>query len=64
MTDSSNAGASTEQHVTGSPETDPFPTDQPPTADTPATGSSNKGINEHRANLSEGEPEDAPEPPD
>ena len=57
MTDTPNAGASTEQHITGSPETDPFPTDQPPTADTPATGSSNKGINERRANRAEDEPD-------
>ncbi|MBL7258999.1 hypothetical protein JKJ07_32270 [Actinoplanes sp. LDG1-01] len=60
MTDTSNAGASTEQHVTGAPETDEFPTDAPPNADTPASGSSNKGINDTDANR---QPEEN-EPPD
>nr|WP_221373819.1 hypothetical protein [Actinoplanes polyasparticus] len=64
MTEPTNVGAGTEQHITGSPETDPFPTDKPPSADTPSDGSSNKGINEHRANLNEGETDEAPEPPD
>ncbi|MCY1144984.1 hypothetical protein OWR29_43895 [Actinoplanes sp. Pm04-4] len=64
MTETPNAGASTDQAVTGSGETDEFTTDRPPTADTPASGSSNKGINERRANLNEGEDENAPEPPD
>ncbi|GID28381.1 hypothetical protein [Paractinoplanes brasiliensis] len=62
MTQPSNAGASTEQHITGSPETEKFPTDNPPDSNTPAGGSSNKGINDNRANLNEGEP--LPEPPD
>ncbi|MBM2619857.1 hypothetical protein JIG36_30535 [Actinoplanes sp. LDG1-06] len=60
MTETPNAGASTDQHVTGSPETDEFPTDRPPSATTPASGSSNKGINERRANLDEGEPDEPP----
>jgi hypothetical protein len=39
------AGSSTEQHVTGAEETGTFITDQAPTADTPADGSTNVGIN-------------------
>jgi hypothetical protein len=39
------AGSSTEQHVTGAEETGTFITDQAPTADTPADGSTNAGIN-------------------
>jgi hypothetical protein len=39
------AGSSTDQHVTGADETATFPTDEAPTADTPAHGSSNAGIN-------------------
>jgi hypothetical protein len=42
--------ASTDQHITGSPETGDFITDQAPTATTPAHGSSNSGINETGAN--------------
>lgn len=64
MTQPSNAGSSTDQNVTGSPETGEFTTDQRPTADTPSSGSSNEGINQRRANRTEGEPEDAPEPTD
>jgi hypothetical protein len=64
MTHTPNAGSETDQHVTGTPETDPFPTDQPPSTDTPASGSSNKGINTQRANRNEGEDEALPEPPD
>lgn len=45
-----DAGASADQHITGGPEEGTFLTDQPPTADTPAAGSSNQGINERRAN--------------
>jgi hypothetical protein len=44
------AGASTDQHVTGAEESGDFIVDQPPTATTPAHGSSNKGINETGAN--------------
>jgi hypothetical protein len=45
-----DAGASTDQHVTGGPETGTFITDQEPTADTPADGSTNAGINATKAN--------------
>jgi hypothetical protein len=45
-----NAGSSTDQHVTGAPETGTFTTDKAPTADTPVHGSSNAGINVTRAN--------------
>jgi hypothetical protein len=45
-----NPGSSTDQHITGSPETGTFITDEPPTSDTPADGSSNAGINATRAN--------------
>ncbi len=44
------AGASTDQHVSGLPETGTFQTDEPPAADTPADGSSNAGINRLHAN--------------
>ena len=44
------AGASTDQHVTGKPETGESLVDQPPVSTTPATGSSNKGINTTKAN--------------
>ncbi|WP_250035433.1 hypothetical protein [Paractinoplanes maris] len=67
MSHSSKAGSETEQHITGSPETGEFITDAPPSAGTPASGSSNKGINDNRGNLGEGEPDesgDVPEPPD
>ena len=64
MESTQNAGASSDQHITGTPETDEFTTDAPPTGETEAHGSSNKGINEHRANRDEGEPDNAPEPPD
>lgn len=40
-----NAGGSTDQHITGSRETGTFLTDEPPTADTPADGSTNAGLN-------------------
>ena len=43
--------ASTDQHVTGSDETGEFITDRAPTADTPADGSSNAGINRTGGNL-------------
>jgi hypothetical protein len=45
-----NAGASTDQHITGEEESGDFIVDQPPTSTTPAHGSSNKGINDLRAN--------------
>lgn len=66
MEPSRNAGAETDQHITGSPETGEFTTDAPPTGGAEAHGSSNKGINEHRANRNEGEDrdDDLPEPPD
>ena len=64
MTQTPNAGSSSDQIVTGGPETDKFPTDNPPGSDTPASGSSNKGINDNRSNLNEGEDDLAPEPPD
>jgi hypothetical protein len=40
-----NAGSSTEEHITGAAETGKFTTDEAPTADTPAHGSSNAGFN-------------------
>jgi hypothetical protein len=46
-------GSSTEQHVTGAEETGTFLTDQAPTADTPAHGSTNAGINAVGANRQE-----------
>ncbi|GIE99583.1 hypothetical protein [Paractinoplanes rishiriensis] len=52
-----DAGASTDQHVTGGPETEVFPTDEPPVATTPSHGSSNAGINTTRANRVEPESE-------
>ncbi len=45
-----NAGSETDQHVTGSPETGTFITDEAPTADTPAHGSSNAVFNAARGN--------------
>jgi hypothetical protein len=45
-----NAGASTDQHVSGAAETGTFTTDQAPTGDTPADGSTNAGINANHAN--------------
>jgi hypothetical protein len=41
-----DAGSSTDQHVTGQPETGTFLTDQAPTATTPSHGSGNAGVNE------------------
>jgi hypothetical protein len=46
-------GGSTDQHITGSEETGTFLTDEAPTADTPAHGSSNAGINATGANRPE-----------
>jgi hypothetical protein len=45
-----NAGAGTDQHVSGAAETGTFTTDRAPTGNTPADGSTNAGINETRAN--------------
>ncbi|MFI5934618.1 hypothetical protein [Actinoplanes sp. NPDC051494] len=44
------AGSSTDQHVSGAAESGTFTTDEAPTADTPANGSSNAGINATGAN--------------
>ena len=51
-------GASTDQNVTVTEETGDFITDQPPTSATPATGSSNAGINASKANHPDFNPED------
>jgi hypothetical protein len=48
-------GSETEQHITGAEEDGSFITDEPPTDQTPAHGSSNIGINERRANRQEPE---------
>jgi hypothetical protein len=48
-----NTGASPAAHITGADETGAFLTDQPPAADTPATGSRNPGINTTSANIAE-----------
>ena len=56
------AGSSTDQHVTGTPETGEFLTDQAPTAGTPAHGSSNVGINDVGANRPDAMEPDAMEP--
>ena len=53
-----NAGAATDQHITGHDESGTFLTDQPPTSATPATGSSNAGINKLRGNQAEDQPGD------
>ena len=47
-----SAGPSTDQHVTGSPETGESIVDRPPTGSTPSHGSGNKGVNTTRANRS------------
>jgi hypothetical protein len=44
------AGGSTDQHVSGLEEEGTFLTDEPPASTTPASGSSNRGINELHAN--------------
>ncbi len=44
------AGSSTDQHVTGAEETGTFLTDQAPTGNTPAHGSSNEIFNEAGGN--------------
>ncbi|WP_433361872.1 hypothetical protein ACQPZX_29300 [Actinoplanes sp. CA-142083] len=48
-------GASTDQHITGREEEETFLTDEPPTSKTPASGSSNAGINKLHANQEEPE---------
>jgi hypothetical protein len=48
-------GSQAEQHITGHEEDGSFITDEPPTDQTPAHGSSNIGINERRANRQEPE---------
>lgn len=48
-----DAGSSTDQHVTGDPETGEFNTDKAPSSRTPSHGSSNAGINDNGANHSE-----------
>lgn len=50
MTTNRDAGPSTDQHITGRDEEGDFPTDEEPTGNTPAHGSSNKVINETRGN--------------
>jgi hypothetical protein len=45
-----NAGSLADQHITGAAETGSFTTDEAPTADTPAHGSSNVGVNATGAN--------------
>ncbi len=45
-----DAGSSTDQHITGAPETGEFLTDQAPTPTTPAHGSGNAGVNALDAN--------------
>jgi hypothetical protein len=45
-----NAGSLADQHITGAAETGTFITDETPTADTPAHGSSNIGVNATGAN--------------
>jgi hypothetical protein len=49
-TKTETAGASTDQHITGSEETGRPIVDEPPTSATPSQGSSNKGINDTKAN--------------
>jgi hypothetical protein len=44
------AGSSVDQHVTGAEETGTFTTDEAPTADTPAHGSSNEIFNKAGGN--------------
>jgi hypothetical protein len=53
-----DAGASTDQYVTGSTETGDFLTDKAPASDTPANGSSNAGVNSTRANRVDVEDDD------
>jgi cytoskeletal protein RodZ len=43
--DTTDAGSSTDQHVTGPPETGTFLEDTPTEASTPVHGSSNAGVN-------------------
>jgi hypothetical protein len=66
-----STGSSTDQHITGSPETGTFITDKAPAGDTPAHGSSNAGINATGANrpghsddAGESDPSDRPGQPE
>ena len=52
-----DAGSSTDQHITGPDETGTFTDDQRPTGDTPIHGSSNAGVNETAANRVQSERE-------
>lgn len=52
-----NAGASADQYVTGSEEEGDFITDKAPAADTPASGSSNAGVNAEHANRVDADPD-------
>jgi hypothetical protein len=51
-----DAGSLADQYVTGTEETGDFITDKEPTADTPADGSSNAGINATHANRVDDDP--------
>lgn len=51
-----NAGAGTDQYVSGLEETGEFTTDKAPTSDTPP-GASNAGINAQHANRVDDDPE-------
>jgi hypothetical protein len=53
------AGRKTGQHVSGAAEPGTFVTDDPPTADTPAHGSTNAGINKLGANRPDPDDDDA-----
>jgi hypothetical protein len=55
------AGRKTGQHVSQAAEPETFPTDEPPTADTPVHGSTNAGINKLGANRTD--PTDEPAGP-
>jgi hypothetical protein len=52
-----NAGAGTDQYPDNTPETGDFITDRAPRADTPASGSSNAGVNATHANRTDDDPE-------
>ena len=53
----SQAGGSTDQHITGPDETGTFTDDLRPTGDTPIHGSSNAGVNTTAANRVQSERE-------
>jgi hypothetical protein len=52
-----NAGAISDQYITGSEETGEFTTDKPPVDDTPPSSGSNSGINVQHANRVDHDPE-------